>query len=293
VELVGRPGSGRFAAALGTVAAATAAGQAAALVDLGDHLDPRGLADLGADLRRLLWLRPRTTREALAAAEAVLAGGFPLLVIDLGTPPVPGGRGLEAGWVRLARAAQAGGAALLVSAPYRVSGTAAHTVLEARPGRALASAAAGPGSPPLFCGLAARLTLEKSRGRLGGDVEPLQLALPTALPPLPPDSPTGDAAQEVEPRGDARRRALPDPASVHPAAEPMPATGTGPFPPAARAVAAGSAAGETGDDAGVRKDAGLHDDTAMRDDSGVRSDTWVPEDAWGSPAWVGGAAASA
>jgi len=251
VELVGRPGSGRFAAALGTLATATAAGQAAALVDLGDHLDPRSLTDLGADLRRLLWLRPRSTREALAAAEAVLAGGFPLLVMDLGTPPVPGGRGLEAGWVRLARAAQAGGAALLVSSPYRASGTAAHTVIAARPGRALRTEAAGPGSPPLFRGLAARLTVEKSRGRLDGDAVPLELALPTALAPPPPVSPAGGAARTAETRGDTRRRAFPGsalvhPAFVHPAAEPIPATGAGPFPPAAPAVVPGSAAGEAG-----------------------------------------------
>jgi len=197
VELVGRPGSGRFTAALTALATATAAGEAAALVDLGDHLDPASAAALGADLARLLWLRPRDVGEALAAAEAVLAGGLPLVVVDLGAPPVAGGRGPEAGWLRLARAAEAHGAALLVSAPYRVSGTAAHAVVAAA--RAVPeyapSAAAAPGaspSPPLLAGLTLRLRLDKHRGRREGGETRETLALPEALP-LAPASPESEA----------------------------------------------------------------------------------------------------
>jgi len=198
VELVGRAGSGRFTAALTALATATAAGEAAALVDLADHLDPASAAALGADLARLLWLRPRDVGEALAAAEAVLAGGLPLVVVDLGTPPVAGGRGPEAGWVRLARAAEAHGAALLVSAPYRVSGTAAHAVVAAsRAAPAYApSAARAPGappSPPLVAGLILRFHLEKHRGRREGAEARQTLALPEALPLVPP-SPEAEAA---------------------------------------------------------------------------------------------------
>ena len=204
VELVGRPGSGRFTAALTALATATAAGEAAALVDLGDHLDPASIAALGADLARLLWLRPRDVGEALAAAEAVLAGGLPLVVVDLGAPPVAGGRGPEAGWLRLARAAEAHGAALLVSAPYRVSGTAAHAVVAAaRAAPAYApSAAAAPGappSPPLVAGIGLHLRLDKHRGRREGREARQTLALPEALPLFPPSA-EGEAPAAARPR---------------------------------------------------------------------------------------------
>jgi hypothetical protein len=161
VEMVGSRSSGRFSAVLATLAAATAAGEAAALVDLGDGFDPQFAATLEMDLRRLLWLRPVSLKQALACAEILLGGGFPLVVLDLGSPPVRGGRGAEAGWVRLARAAQAHRAALLVTSPYRVSGTAAAIVLKAARGRVLWQ---GGRAPWLLDGLSCQLALEKSRG---------------------------------------------------------------------------------------------------------------------------------
>lgn len=164
VEMVGGRSSGRFSAVLATLAAATAAGEAAALVDLGDGLDPQAAEALGMDLRRLLWVRPPDLKQALACAEILLGGGFPLVALDLGSPPVRGGRGLEAAWVRLARAAQAHRAALLVASPYRVSGTAAAIVLQAARGRVLWRGAAGGGTPWLLDGLSCRLAVEKERG---------------------------------------------------------------------------------------------------------------------------------
>ncbi|HEX2254433.1 MAG TPA: hypothetical protein VHQ65_14285 [Thermoanaerobaculia bacterium] len=210
VELVGRSSGGRFSIALAALAAATAAGEAAALVDRGDHLDPESAAHLGVDLERLLWLRPRDVRETLAAAETVLAAGFSLVVVELGLAPLAGGRGAEAGWLRLARAAQTHGAALLVASPYRVSGTAAHTVVAARP-----AAAVYPPGPPLLAGLAARLELDKARGRRGGDEDTLELRLPGAVdaaqpaaerrpPRRPPVArPPAPARQAFSPRQDA------------------------------------------------------------------------------------------
>jgi hypothetical protein len=185
VEMIGARSSGRFSAVLAVIAAATTAGEAAALVDLGDGLDPQAAAALGVDLRRLLWLRPRTLKQALAATEILLGGGFPVVALDLGNPPVRGGRDLEAAWLRLARAAQAHGAALLLATPYRVSGTAAAAVLQAARGRALWQGSHHPqpasnrrstppsqgGAPlplsaPLLTGLSCRLALEKARGQL-------------------------------------------------------------------------------------------------------------------------------
>lgn len=196
VELVGSRTSGRFSTVLAALAAATSVGEVAALVDLGDGLDPAAAEALGADLERLLWLRPHDLKQTLAAAEMVLASGFPLVAVDLGTPPIRGGRGVEAGWLRLARAARAHNAALLVSTPYRVSGTAAGVVLKAERARA-----AWQGEDlRLLSGASSRLQLEKQRGRLPGQSEELKLTL-GEVPKTPPHRPSAGlpAAQEREP----------------------------------------------------------------------------------------------
>jgi hypothetical protein len=182
VELVGRRSCGRFSTLLATLAAVTTAGEVAALVDLGDGFDPRSAALAEVELERLLWLRPRHLKQALHSAELLLISGFPLVVLDLGSPPVAGGRGVESSWLRLARCARDHGSALLVSSPYRVSGSAATAVLEAcraRPawkGRGLA--------PRLLAGLQGSLTLAKARGRSPGPGAPLPFQVPE-LPPVP------------------------------------------------------------------------------------------------------------
>jgi len=184
VELIGSRTSGRFSVLLAVLAAVTGTGEAAALVDLGDGLDPESALGLGIDLERLLWVRPPTLKKALAAAEMLIAGGFPLVVLDLGQR---GGRGNEAAWLRLARASRAHGAALLVAAPYRVSGTAAAVVLKAERGRA--AWRGGGGSPRLLTGVASRIVLEKCRSRLPGRTEDLAFALASAPRPAALTSP--------------------------------------------------------------------------------------------------------
>lgn len=188
VEMIGARSSGRFSTVLTVLAAATLAGEAAALVDLGDGLDPQAAAALGVDLRRLLWLRPTTLKQALAGAEILIGGGFPMVVLDLGNPPLRGGRGAEAGWLRLARAAQAQRTALLIASPYRVSGTAAAIVLQAARGRARWLGMSGR-APWLLDGLSCQVAIEKCRGRrlpAGALDMELRLApLVTALPPSP------------------------------------------------------------------------------------------------------------
>lgn len=191
VELVGSRTSGRFSILLGAVAAATSVGESAALVDLGDGLDPGAAVALGADLRRLLWVRPGGLKKALAATEMLIASGFSLVVLDLGVPPVRGGRGVEAAWLRLARAAKAHGAVLLVGSPYRTSGTAANVVLKAVRGRA--TWRGGAGSPWLLDGVASRIELEKHRGRLPGQSEDLPLATPGSVAPPVPAKPAPEA----------------------------------------------------------------------------------------------------
>lgn len=192
VELVGRRTSGRFSLLLTVLAAVTGTGRAAAFVDLGDGLDPRAAALAGVDLERLLWLRPRRLKEALSAAETVLTGGFPLVALDLGLPPLRGCAD-EGCWLRLARAARDHEAALLVSAPYRVSGTAAAAVLAVESAR---TAWLGSGvAPRLLAGVASHLAVAKQRGQApGGDA---RLAW-RAIPFLDPAAEFGRPAQEAE-----------------------------------------------------------------------------------------------
>jgi hypothetical protein len=187
VELVGSRTSGRFSTLLAALAAVTGVGEAAALVDLGDSLDPETALSLGVDLDRLLWVRPVRLKDALAAAEMLITGGFPLVALDLGLPPVRGGRGIEAAWLRLARAARAHDAALLVGSPYRVSGTAASAVLKA--GRARAAWRGGGPSPWLLGGVASRIEVEKVRGRLPGQGEDFRLAVEALPRPAAPPRP--------------------------------------------------------------------------------------------------------
>ncbi len=178
VELVGDRSSGRFSTLLATLAATTGVGEAAALVDLGDGLDPRLAVQAGVVLERFLWIRPEHLKQAVVGAEMLLSGGFPLVVIDLGDPPVPGGQGVEASWLRLARSAQSHNAALLVSSPYRTSGTAAIGVVKANRGRPRWSETGF--ATPLLLGLSSRLSLEKLRGQQGTGNSTLHLMTPEA-----------------------------------------------------------------------------------------------------------------
>ena len=187
VELAARRSSGRFAIALAALAAATSAGEAAALVDLGDHLDPQGAEEAGVDLARLLWVRPRRAKEAVAAAEMLLSAGFPLVVADFGHSP-RGARYLpDAAWVRLARAAEARGSAILLATPWRLAGVVARLAVSASSSRPLWR---GSGRAPLLlAGLFSKLTLEKDARARSGFAEPLTLRAPEALVPLSPREP--------------------------------------------------------------------------------------------------------
>ncbi len=182
IELVGPRSSGRFSLVLELLAGATESGESAALVDLGDHFDPQAAARTGVDLERLLWARPERLKQALGSAEVLIGGGFPLVVLDLGLPPVPGGRGKESAWLRLRRTAEDHQAALLVATPYRAGGTAPQKVLDlgsrTSPVRALWAQAA-PGSPRLLDGLRTRLELAKSRGERPGAAADIELRVLT------------------------------------------------------------------------------------------------------------------
>ncbi len=172
VELIGDRTCGRFSLLLAILAAATERGEVAALIDLGDSFDPQSAATAGITLERLLWVRPPHLKQALIAAETILGTGFPLVTLDLGLPPVPGGRGTAAAWLRLARAADAQKSAFFVTAPYRVSGTAATAVIRARRAHPLWNGHGA--SPRLLGGMRSHLEVEKLRGRRAGSTATLR-----------------------------------------------------------------------------------------------------------------------
>ena len=181
VELAGRRSSGRFSIGLAALASVTSTGEPAALVDLGEHLDPQSAADAGVELELLLWVRPRRVKEALASAEMLLAAGFPLVVADLGLSPRGARYVPDAAWLRLARAAQAQSASLLLLTPWRMSGIAADAVLAA--GSAHPRWQGAGKTPRLLTSLDSRLTLQKLARTAPGTTARLSLSLlPADLP---------------------------------------------------------------------------------------------------------------
>jgi len=135
-EIFGPASSGRTSLMLSVLAQATARGEACALIDATDSFDPESA--VGVDLKRVLWVRcgkevssfsflvsrrtedvsgkKRETRNekltpverALKAADLLLqAGGFGLVVIDLGdVPPATARRVPLTSWFRFRRAVE-------------------------------------------------------------------------------------------------------------------------------------------------------------------------------------------
>ncbi|HEY6929424.1 MAG TPA: hypothetical protein VJA66_07100 [Thermoanaerobaculia bacterium] len=179
IEVVGRRSSGRFSIGLAAMASSTASGESAALIDLGDNLDPQAAERAGIDLARILWVRPRRVKEALSAAEMLLATGFRLVVADLGLSPRGGRFVPDAAWVRLQRAARSQESTLLLLVPYRMSGIAADIVVSASAVRPLWQ---GNGRVPrLLTGIASRLMLERRGRETPGRSAPFSFAVAEAI----------------------------------------------------------------------------------------------------------------
>jgi hypothetical protein len=206
VELVGRGSCGRFAALLAALQAVTGAGEPAALVDQGEHLDPQAAKEAGVDLARLLWVRPHKLGDSLAAAELLVHTGFSLVALDLGLPPVRG-RAPLAAWLRLARAAATHRAAVLLASPYRVSGCAATAVVAGGRGRGDWSG----GAFRLLGGLRAQIQIARRTGHPDRGTAPCVFTVSEAafgndqisdlgfrILDLPPTNPGDSAVSEVE-----------------------------------------------------------------------------------------------
>ncbi|HXU83229.1 MAG TPA: hypothetical protein VN914_17670 [Polyangia bacterium] len=157
-ELAGGRSTGRTALLLSSLAEALRRGETVALVDVGGTLDVRAAARGGVPLPRLLWIRC-TASKALAAAEIVLgAGGFGLVALDLGEERL---QTPSAAWLRLKRAAEQQGSAVLVTSARRLQGAlgaCAVTLSRARP-RFTEPA-------PLLVGLEARASVDRGGGEV-------------------------------------------------------------------------------------------------------------------------------
>lgn len=160
-EIVGGRSAGRTSILYASLAAALDTGPGVALVDAAGALDPRAAEHAGVALPLLLWVRAAGGRALAAADLLVAAGGFRLVAVDLGDHPprVPG-----AAWLRLKRAAERQGTAVLVTAPRRVIGTAAATAVVLRDARPRFAAAGG----PLLVALETRACIERSLGAASG-----------------------------------------------------------------------------------------------------------------------------
>jgi protein ImuA len=121
-EVVGQPGTGRMGLVLPLLARHSQAGRWVAIIDVLGRLHPPGL--IGVAWPRLLLVRPGAER-AVWAAEQLAASGAVAAVVLL--DPMPVGR---AGF-RLLRAAEQGGATVLVLGERREQSLPASLRLEA------------------------------------------------------------------------------------------------------------------------------------------------------------------
>jgi hypothetical protein len=139
-EITGPPSSGRTTIVAGALAAATARGDAAALVDTYDTFDPASASGRGLALSRLLWVRESgDAPRALKAFSLILrAGGFGLVVLDLAdVPPATLRRFPCATWMRVARIVEGSETAALIVGAERIGRSARGVTiaLDAAPAR--------------------------------------------------------------------------------------------------------------------------------------------------------------
>jgi hypothetical protein len=162
-EIAGR--GERYSIVIAALAAATSLGEAAAFIDLGDGFDPQLGEAAGIDLRRMLWVRPSTMKQAVMATEMIGATGIQFVALDAGLPPLRGKRAPDAAWVRLARVAESHGCTMLISAPYPITGTTSEAMVATYASR---PRWIGKGVR-LLAGIETRLRLEKHRHKKTGE----------------------------------------------------------------------------------------------------------------------------
>jgi hypothetical protein len=123
-EVVGRASSGRTTVTIAALAAATARGEVAAIVDVCDVFDPLSAEAHGVDLTRVLWVRETGDLiRALKAFSLVLqAGNFGLVVFDLAeVAPAIVRRLPFTTWMRVARTIEGSDTVALLVASERTA----------------------------------------------------------------------------------------------------------------------------------------------------------------------------
>jgi recombination protein RecA len=150
-EIAGPSSSGRTGVMLAALAGATRRNETCALVDASDSFDPASAATAGVDLERVLWVRcndrQRTPKSRLqpssgfafgGALEQVLkvtdlllqAGGFGMVVLDLGDVPAASARRVPlTSWFRFRRAVEPTATVLLLVEQEPCAKTCASLVL--------------------------------------------------------------------------------------------------------------------------------------------------------------------
>ncbi len=182
-EITGRAGSGKTSLAASFAASATQCGEVAAWLDSSGSFDPESMTAAGVELGRVLWASIVTTKATgddriarpsflsltrrqsriVKAAELVLeAGGFGLVVIDFGESV---STLTHSSALRIARAAERSGAAVIAIAPWRMCGTFAALSLTVSRVESTFSRLAS-GSPVMFDGLAVDAMV--ARNKMGG-----------------------------------------------------------------------------------------------------------------------------
>jgi len=187
-EITGVAGSGKTSLAASFVATATRHGEVAAWIDAANDFDPESFAAANVDLARVLcvscgnfgtsegetetnirdcetrqrFLKSAGTRELKAAEWLLAAGGLGLVVIDFGgwTRALP-----QSAALRLARAAERSGTAVIVLAAHRMCGTFAALSVALRRDRACFSRPHAD-APILFDAMV--IEARVARNKLGG-----------------------------------------------------------------------------------------------------------------------------
>ncbi len=198
-EIFGPASSGRTSLLLALMAQATAREEVCALLDASDAFDPHSATAAGVDLQRVLWVRcganlpqrhggtknrvigssghrvtdsRRTSshvEQALRAADLLLqAGGFGLLVMDLGDiPPAIARRVPLTSWFRFRRAVENTATALVVVEQEASAKSCASLVLKTRhlaiSTQHLAKTGASPTHTRLLSGLQLEVEVLNSR----------------------------------------------------------------------------------------------------------------------------------